>query len=467
MDSQNIKKIFFQQNGILAWIVCFGMLISNIIVQGINNAFGGILSTIISEFNSDLASAALIPSIHSAAYYFAGFICSILVKWYSFRSLVFIGGVGSCIAFVASFYATSITSLTVSYGLLGGMANGIVYVPGLIACGFYFDDSKRALATGIATSGSGVGIVVIPLLVNYVNENFGWRHSMLLLCFISPIICLVALIMLPLSTTPSDTEATLTSIETSEAHAVDNNNLVSDPAKMDNESKKRISICEMELGLDVFKCFEQIKQYSMDSWNLLRQPKLLAYCLSHGLFTLAYFIPVDFLSSMMVEDHGISDGQAGFIIPIIGVSTCVGKLLTGLLMTKFNLNPLRLHAFYLLGCGICCFMFTVCSQYSHFVGVAVFYGLVVGPIDMMIMECLSKMFGMELVKDTVGYVMLVYAMGAGIGAPIGGWLYDVANNFDGVFYFCAATYVVGAFFAWCAQFLNKKYEEITSQYLPL
>ena len=149
MDSERIKKLFFRQNGILAWIVCFGMLISNIIVQGINNAFGEIISTIISEFNSDLTSVALIPSIHSAAYYFAGFICSILVKWYSFRSLVFLGGVGSCIAFVASFYATSITSLTISYGFLGGMANGIVYVPGLIACGFYFDDTKRALALSL------------------------------------------------------------------------------------------------------------------------------------------------------------------------------------------------------------------------------------------------------------------------------------------------------------------------------
>ena len=114
MDSQKIKKIFFRQNGILAWIVCFGMLISNIIVQGLNNSFGEIISTTTIEFNSDLTSVALIPSIHSAAYYFAGFICSILVKWYSFRSLVFLGGVASSIAFLASFYATSITSLTIS-----------------------------------------------------------------------------------------------------------------------------------------------------------------------------------------------------------------------------------------------------------------------------------------------------------------------------------------------------------------
>ena len=204
MDTQSLRKSFFRENGILAWMVCIGMLLSNIIVQGINNCFGGVISTIIVEFQSNLASVSLIPSIHSAAYYFAGFICSILVRWYSFRTLLFIGGVGSTLAFVASFFASSINSLILWYGLFGGMGNGLVYVPGLIACGFYFDESKRALATGIATSGSGIGIVAIPLFVNYVNENFGWRHCMLILCLISPIICLVALIMLPLAKPSND-----------------------------------------------------------------------------------------------------------------------------------------------------------------------------------------------------------------------------------------------------------------------
>ena len=175
MDTKTLKARFFRQNGILAWIVCLGMLISNIIVQGINNSFGEIISSVVSEFDSDLASVALIPSVNTFAYYLSGYVCSILVKWYSFRVLVFFGGLASCISFAASFYSTSIASLAITYGLFGGMANGIVYVPGLIACGFYFDDYRRPLATGIATSGNGLGIVVIPILMNHIDENFGWR----------------------------------------------------------------------------------------------------------------------------------------------------------------------------------------------------------------------------------------------------------------------------------------------------
>ena len=77
------------------------------------------------------------------------------------------------------------------------------------------------------------------------------------------------------------------------------------------------------------------------------------------------------------------------------------------------------------------------------------------------------MCGMELVKDTVGFVMLVYAMGAGIGAPVGGWIYDVMQDFDGVFYFCASIYNVGAILAIFALIFNRKCEKLRSQYLPL
>ena len=453
------------------------MFFSNMIVQGINNAFGEIIYTIVSEFNSDLASVALVPSIHSSAYYFAGFICSVLVKWYSFRSLVFVGGVVSCLAFVASFYSPNLLTLTLAYGLLGGMGTGIVYTPGLIACGFYFDESKRALATGIATSGSGVGLVVIPLAVNYINEKFGWRSSMLFLSSISPIIFFVALVMVPVPTeyqclqtvtgeTSEYSSLTYSNLYMSKYSSLDqhieevendhNGNGIQTIDLKDNE--KEIGNIKKDHRFHAINLIRQIKQFFTHYWNVLKQPKLLAYCFSHGLFTLGYFIPIDFLKDMMVEDHNISTKKAGTLVPIIGAATCLGNLLTGLLITKFKLNALFLTVLYLLGCGICCVIFTFCTQYSGFVGVAVLYGLILGPIDMMILECLTKMFGMQLVKDTIGFVMLVYAMGAIIGAPVGGWLYDRYDviGFNEVFYIDAMIYLLAALCGWAALFLNKK-----------
>ena len=95
------------------------------------------------------------------------------------------------------------------------------------------------------------------------------------------------------------------------------------------------------------------------------------------------------------------------------------------------------------------------------------YGLFSGPISMLIMECLARMFGMELVKDTVGFCLLAHALGAAIGAPVGGWIYDISNNFNIVFAFSAVIYLIAALCGWVTLYLNRKYDQIKAQYIPL
>lgn len=60
----------------------------------------------------------------------------------------------------------------------------MVYVPSHVLSGLYYD-KKRSLATGLATSGSGVGAIIFPLLVNFLVDNYGWRGSFYIVCGIS------------------------------------------------------------------------------------------------------------------------------------------------------------------------------------------------------------------------------------------------------------------------------------------
>ena len=544
---KGIKTLFYRQNGILAWIICSGMFICNVIYNGIDNAFGVFLGQIVSDFNSDRESVAWIASIHSSTLCLAGFICAVLSNWFSFRLLIFVGGVVSYIAFLAAYFSCSILTLTLTYGLLGGLGTGIIYTPGLIACGFYFDDRRRALATGIATSGQGVGLVVIPLAVNYINGKYGWRESMLFFTSISPIICLVALVMLPVHSTSSDNteispnediaraedsvngndiqntvskgkvtdkntasskntelslnqdivrvedsdndkdiQKTVSKEEVTDRDTVSNNNteisldrdiVAVEDSVNDNDiqnpvSKEKVIDKEKVNGsfetqhsvpvprVSIYDICAKWKlkatQFFIHYWELLKKPKLLSYCFSQGLYALGYFIPINFLPDMMVQDHGISSENAGNIIPIIGAATSIGKIMTGLLMAKFKLNPLALTSVYLLGCGIFSVSFLFCTHYSGFVVVGALYGLVLGPIEMLIMECLTEMFGIKLVKDTIGFIMIVYAIGALIGAPFAGWFFDIFHNYNASFYCCAMIYLVSALSGCIALFLNKK-----------
>src|SRR5436190_15273542 len=61
---------------------------------------------------------------------------------------------------------------------LGGIGAGLIYVPAVITTGFYFE-RWRALATGIAVCGSGIGAFLLAPISDILVKNFGWRGALL------------------------------------------------------------------------------------------------------------------------------------------------------------------------------------------------------------------------------------------------------------------------------------------------
>ena len=56
----------------------------------------------------------------------------------------------------------------------------MIFIPAIIIVGLYFN-KKRAIATGIATSGAGVGVFVYGYLCDYLLEEYDWRGTILIL----------------------------------------------------------------------------------------------------------------------------------------------------------------------------------------------------------------------------------------------------------------------------------------------
>lgn len=64
------------------------------------------------------------------------------------------------------------------YPLSGGIGAGLIYVPAVITTGFYFE-RWRALATGIAVCGSGIGAFLLAPISDLLVKQFGWRGALL------------------------------------------------------------------------------------------------------------------------------------------------------------------------------------------------------------------------------------------------------------------------------------------------
>lgn len=78
------------------------------------------------------------------------------------------------------FRALSLITFTWSLylALSGGIGAGLIYVPAVITTGFYFE-RWRALATGIAVCGSGIGAFLLAPISDVLVKRFGWRGALL------------------------------------------------------------------------------------------------------------------------------------------------------------------------------------------------------------------------------------------------------------------------------------------------
>ena len=65
-----------------------------------------------------------------------------------------------------------------------GAGYGMAFIAANVIIGLYFT-SKRALAVGIAMSGSGVGVLVYSYFAESMLNYYGWRGTVLLLAGIA------------------------------------------------------------------------------------------------------------------------------------------------------------------------------------------------------------------------------------------------------------------------------------------
>jgi MFS family permease len=113
----------------------------------------------ISDGNS--ASSAVIGSLSSAAMLGFSSLAGPLVRRHGARATAAAGACLSGLGLAMASAAPSLPLLAAAYGGVAGVGFALAWAPSVVVVGAYFTGSRRAVATGLAVSGSGVGTVVL------------------------------------------------------------------------------------------------------------------------------------------------------------------------------------------------------------------------------------------------------------------------------------------------------------------
>lgn len=168
--------IVIPPDGGWGWIVVVAAFFSFLISDGVIYTFGIFLTDMSQTFNCSKSQVSLTGAIMTGFFCLSGPFIAALVNRFGYRKIAVIGSLLASASCLLTSISSSLYLTFLTHGVMGGLGFGFIYVPAVIAVGFYFE-RWRALATGIAVCGAGIGGITLPPILTLVLNQVGWRQT--------------------------------------------------------------------------------------------------------------------------------------------------------------------------------------------------------------------------------------------------------------------------------------------------
>ena len=463
-----LRSFKVKRDGFVAWGICFWALATYGIAVGIDSSFGVIIGSLMEGLETSTSTISWIASTHSSFMYLFSWISTMLTQKYGFRS-VFIGGaIISSMAYIGAAFTEDFVSLCLTYGVIAGAGSGLLYAPGSIVVTYYFD-KHREIATGIAICGGGVGVAIIDSLANCINIKFGSHGVFIAYALLSLLPVILGILMFPTSDNEGSPDIEIDDSDEKYKENIKKLRRITfhpmthkfqnqvDQVTIGNETNLKTNIhasrrtsmpklSNQELVVPAVNEERESKSFFY-RFDILKDSRIIFYCLTHIMFLLGFYIHVDYLPEMMVVDHGLPITVEGTIMTIFGVSSVVGRIASGVIANFIAKHAIMISTFSLVGIGSGIIGLAICSTYQVFIGITVFHGLCVGSFYFNSVQILVEIYGVtDKLQDAYGAIMLASAVGPLCGPPIGGMLHDFFGSYEKCFYAAGTFSFIAAVF---------------------
>ncbi|KAG8035123.1 hypothetical protein G9C98_001613 [Cotesia typhae] len=180
MKTKVAKTKLVPPDGGWGWVVLFSALLVNFLIPGTVKSFGVLFVEFLQVFKASPTAASWMPALCYFLYSSLGPLSSVLSIKYSYKTVTLIGGTFAALGMMTSYFATSVSYLYVSYGLMVGIGAGLTFPPTIYIVTAYFE-RLRGLANGLCISGSAIGTIVLPPFLQYLLNHFGHRGAVLIM----------------------------------------------------------------------------------------------------------------------------------------------------------------------------------------------------------------------------------------------------------------------------------------------
>jgi MFS family permease len=395
------------------WIILAVGFVNLGISFGIWYSFSVFFLALIQEFGWSHGAASSVFSFFLISQAVVGLLAGHLQDRYGPRFVIPLGAVILALSLVLSSRIETIGQFRFSFGVMSGAGIGLIAFTSHAAFIPRWFERRRGFAMGIASSGIGFGMLLIPIIEKVITL-FGWRTTYLLLA------ALVFFVIGPLNALLS-------------RRCPADMNLLPDGdhpgmIQTDRPPKMVMQVMDADWAAEEWTLRKAITTKRF--WFVLLSFFFGSYW-CHG--TLLHAV------SAMV-DGGLSRANAAYYVGILGVTGSGSKLLCGYLSDRIGREKVYTMASFLTAGGLVCLMFTAVSPKLMPILFAILFGLGYGSWAPIIPSVSADIFQ----GRSFGLVFSVIGIGGGVGGALGSFLSGVVRDVSGAYSISLILLIVSA-----------------------
>ncbi|RMZ80680.1 hypothetical protein DV738_g2720, partial [Chaetothyriales sp. CBS 135597] len=368
--------------GARAWLQIVGSFLVFSNLWGFIFAFGSFQSYYeITYFPNESSSAiSWIGTVASFLLILIGVISGPLFDMGYFKTMLFVGAGGETLAVFMMSFCKTYWQMLLAQGVLIGLANGLLYLPGLALVGRSFK-KHRAVAMGIATCGAPTGGVIYTLVFEQLISKLGWGWMIRVMGFI----------ML---------------------------------------GSYAIAFPLMIWGADNLGDIAAGTKRKLVDVTAIRDLPFWAYTVSNFLIFCGYMTPFIFLASYGQRALGLSRSLSLYVIMITQASSVLGRLVAA--YTASKMGVMMPWFVCVVTSGVLCIAWVGVTSTASYIAIAALYGgfsgaLIPLPPSIFPIVCPDK----RVIGARLGMAQGIGSLASLVGPPIAAALADLGTREDG------------------------------------
>jgi len=383
-----------EKNFFYGWVITGLVFLNLAMAYGAQYSFGVFFPSLIDEFKWNRQSLAGAFSLYTFMYSILGFFLGRLTDRLGPRFILICGSIclGLGIALISQVSAP--WHLYAVYGLLASWGMSATYVTSnpIVVKWFII---KRGLAVGLAQSGLGIGIILIPPLTGYLIAAFGWRIACIIL---GSAVFLVLFI---------------TSFY-----------LIGHPEIIGQLPDGRRKI---PTGGELDSSWEALLKE--ETWTVGEAMRTKSFWVLTGVFFCTWlfvFLPLVHLV-IFALDIGLSRESALVALSFLGGMSALGRVLMGAVSDRvgrktalgFSIALQVFSWFWILGTRSAWMLILFASV----------FGLSYGGVSSIFPSIIGDYFGRLKAASVIGAIFTLAGIAAACGPVVGGYLYDLSHTY--------------------------------------